>query len=62
MSDTVSIGSAEVSSSAIGGMIVEEVGQLPLLDFVPRRLVMLNYTLAGLSDDGRLLLGELRTR
>ena len=50
--------------SPIGGIVVQEVGQMQLMpEFVPRRLVLLNYTLAALNDDGsKLLLGEIRTR
>ena len=40
----------------------EEVGQLQIADFVPKRMVLLNYTLAALSEDGKLMLGEIRTR
>jgi len=45
------------------GIMVEEVGTLILGgDVVPKKMVMLNYTLAILSDDGRLVLGEIRSR
>ena len=46
----------------VGGIMVEEVGNLIFGDIVPKKMVMLNYTLAILSDDGRLLLGEIRSR
>ena len=46
----------------VGGIMVEEVGNLIFGDIVPKKMVMLNYTLAVLSDDGRLLLGEIRSR
>ncbi len=71
MSDTVSISSSQSgdpgTTSPTGGagaaITVEEVGQFALHpDFVPKRLVLLDYTLAALSEDGRLLLGEVRTR
>ena len=39
-----------------------EVGKLALTDFVPRRLSLHNYTLAALSEDDRLILGEIRNR
>ncbi len=48
--------------SALAGIVVEEVGKLALTDFVPKRLVLHNYTLAALSEDDRLILGEIRTR
>lgn len=66
MSDTISISSGSMGENALGGVVIEEVGQIGLSqlgDFLPRKVVLLNYTLAALSDDGaRLLLGELRTR
>ena len=63
MSDTVSISSnLSADASVLGGIIVEEVGQLQIADFVPKRMVLLNYTLAALSEDGKLMLGEIRTR
>ena len=46
----------------VGGIMVEEIGNLIFGDIVPKKMVMLNYTLAILSDDGRLLLGEIRSR
>jgi hypothetical protein len=66
MSDTVSVSSNQSggggADSSPAGIVIEEVGQLALTEFVPRRLVLLNYTLAALSDDDRLILGEIRTR
>ncbi|TRY63925.1 hypothetical protein TCAL_14293 [Tigriopus californicus] len=63
MSDTVSLNSNQSADvSALGGIVVEEVGQLPILEFVPKKLVLLNYTFAALNEEGRLLLGEIRTR
>ena len=62
MSDTMSVSSNMSGDNAVGGILVEEVGQLDLLEFLPKKLVLLNYTVAALSEDGRLLLGEIRTR
>lgn len=63
MSDTISISSnMSADASALGGLVVEDVGRMTLGEFVPKKLTMLNYTLAGLSEDGKVLLGELRTR
>ena len=55
-------GSGSEIPPPVGGIMVEEVGNLIFGDIVPKKLVMLNYTLAILSDDGRLLLGEIRSR
>ena len=64
MSDTVSVNSSQSGGgdSAHAGIVVEEVGKLALTDFVPKRLALHNYTLAALSEDDRLVLGEIRTR
>ena len=63
MSDTVSVNSQSGGGdSAHAGIVVEEVGKLALTDFVPKRLALHNYTLAALSEDDRLVLGEIRTR
>ena len=64
MSDTVSVNSSQSGGgdSAHAGIVVEEVGKLALTDFVPKRLALHNYTLAALSEDDRLILGEIRTR
>ena len=59
---TSSGGSGTEGPPPVGGVMVEEVGNLIFGDIVPKKMVMLNYTLAVLSDDGRLLLGEIRTR
>ena len=61
MSDSFSVASYGENVSA-SGIMVDEVGTLILGDVVPKKMVMLNYTLAILSDDGRLLLGEIRSR
>ena len=62
MSDTVSVNSSQSGGgdSAHAGIVVEEVGKLALTDFVPKRLALHNYTLAALSEDDRLILGEIR--
>ena len=69
MSDSFSVSGGHqggVSNNADcggSGIMVEEVGTLILGgDVVPKKMVMLNYTLAILSDDGRLVLGEIRSR
>ena len=66
MSDNVSLSSAGDSSQgaggAAGGIVVEEVGVLSLVEFAPKRLVLLNYTLAALNEENKLLLGEIRSR
>ena len=67
MSDTASIGSSQSGGDGTPrppAVSVEESGSLPLPapDFIPRRMVVLGQTMAALSADGRLVLGELRCR
>lgn len=70
MSDSFSVisssggggGQLDAGNAGVGGIMVEEVGSLIFGDIVPKKMVLFNYTLAMLSDDGRLLLGEIRSR
>ncbi len=68
MSDTQSVTSGSDASGVPGGghpsgLVIEDVGLLPLGEIpAPKKLSVLNYTLAVLCEDNKVLLGEIRTR
>ncbi len=62
MSDTQSIASSDVAASHPSGLVIEELGVLALGEVAaPKKLSVINYTLAVLCEDGKLVLGEVRT-